>query len=68
MLGVLVGLGLDLDDDPIALRKAGVAAGLEAVAVGRTGVRRLEGRPLALVVLGADEGEHLGHGCWGFCG
>ena len=68
VLGVLVGLGLDLDDDPIALRKAGVAASLEAVAVGRTGVRRLEGGPLALVVLGADEGEHLGHGCGGFCG
>ena len=68
VLGLLVVLGLDLDNDVVALRKAGVAASLEAVAVGRTGVCGLEGGPLALVVLRADEGEHLGHGCGGFCG
>ena len=57
VLGVLVVLGLDLDDDAVALCEAGVAAGLEAIAVGGTSVCGLEGGSLALIVLGADEGS-----------
>ena len=62
MLGLLVVLGLDLDDDVVALRKAGIAASLEALATWSTGVGGLEGRTLALVLGGADERLELLHG------
>ena len=66
VVGVLVVLGLDLDDDVVALCEPGVAAGLEAVAAGSASVGRVEGRALAALVLGrANERLKGRHVCGG---